>query len=401
MKFLNNILNSKKGFVLLYAILIIGLILALTFSITNITIKERKLSRLSEESFSAFFAAESGMECALYWDLKDSESWFRYDPTEPGGRNITCNGQTFTVGNEEGEVNEMEILFSDSSNSSVVVVDKSVEDSTSLLSSGYSVDDSTVGSGVERGISVKYGDEVDDFEGQCEAFDLILVLDNSGSIEAVNLDGDNEQELLKDAAKKIVNNEKNILAEDSFKMGIVSFDYGADLREGLTIEKDNLENAIDSLSFPGNTNMEAGLFIAQNEVLSSRARNDAKDIVVLITDGETNQCIMGKEKYNHDVDPSVHQVDDGISAYDFDCNDSLAKDSAEDVATDLYNQDVTVIVVGVGVTNQYANYLRQKIASKPNDYEGVEKFEDLEKLLKKFDCSYFMRAVSNVEREEF
>ena len=78
MKELANILNSKKGFILLYAILIMSMLIALAVSITNITIKERQLSRYGEESLSAFFAAESGMECALYWDMK--QSWVHVFP---------------------------------------------------------------------------------------------------------------------------------------------------------------------------------------------------------------------------------------------------------------------------------------------------------------------------------
>ena len=67
---------------------------------------------------------------------------------------------------------------------------------------------------------------------------------------------------------------------------------------------------------------------------------------------------------------------------------NTAKDNAEDVAKELHEADVTVVTVGVGVTPTYADYLKNKIADKPGNYE-------------KFDCSYFMRAVSNLEREEF
>lgn len=411
MKSLNNILNSKKGFVLLYAVLIMGLLLALTFSITNITIKERKLSRFSEESFSAFFAAESGMECALYWDLKDDESWFRYDPTEPGGRDITCNGQTFRVGKEESGVDEMTIVFPDFSNSSVVVVDKSVPGNTSLLSSGYNVVDSTVGSGVERGISVKYGDVVEDVSLDCD-FDVLLVLDNSGSILPFG-------SLLKSAATSTIENGAN----SKFRMGLVSFDSGAKLlnEEGLIalkpgnpgkINRKKLNDAIESLTFPGGTNMEAGLFIAQQEFLSSRNRPNARDVIVLVTDGETNQCVehtvdeYGEKRYKH-TDPIITDGDDGVHDYNYSCDNTFetdnnvvnAADNAARVAAELHEQEVMVVVVGVNVTPAYATYLKDIISY--DNYVEVASFADLKEKLGKIDCSYFSRAVSGMRREEF
>ena len=394
MKRLKSILNSKKGFVLLYAILIMSMLLALTLSITDLTMKERKLSRFGEESFSAFFAAESGMECALYWDMIDDKSWFRHDPiNEPGGRIITCNGKDFLVG--ISDVTEITLVFPGSSNSSVIKVDKdTVEESTSLVVSGYSVADPTSGEGIERGLQIKYGDEVNESDEDC-TFDLVFVLDNSSSIKGAN------QGLLKEAAKKVVNKDENELAEDKFKMSVVSFGYGADLETGLTIEKDDILNAIDSLMFPGWTNIEAGLFIAQEEFLSSRVRDSAPDIIVIVTDGNTNHCINEKDKYDHDTDSSVHRNNDGDCAYAFDCADSIAQDTAEAVAAELHGQNVTIVAVGVGVTPTYANFLKQKIADKPQNYEKVENFDDLDNIFDKFDCSYFIRAVSGLERDYF
>ena len=381
MKELKNILNSKKGFILLYAILIMSILITLAVSITNITIKERQLSRYGEESLSAFFAAESGMECALYWDLKQEESSFRYDPTEPAGRSITCNGQTFQVGTTTKTIIKLNLVGSD--NSSIIIVDKSVTDKTSLIAHGYSVEDPTGEYGVERGLRVQYGDTIDESDEQCDAFDLIFVLDNSGSISGA------ERGLLKDAAKKVVNKDENELAEDKFKMGVVSFGTSAELEVGLTTIKDDILNAINSLTFPGMTNIEGGLFVAKHEFLAN-GRDDAHNVVVIITDGATNQCISGEAGYDHDV---------GVIG-GFNCGGTNAKNNAEAVATELHEQDVAVVAVGVGITASYANFLRQKIADRPDNYEKVDNFDDLDDLLKKFDCSYFMRAIGEIERVE-
>jgi len=59
----------EQGFTLLYAMIISSLVLATTLSIVNVAIKQKNISGLSQESQVAFYAANSGLECALYWAL--------------------------------------------------------------------------------------------------------------------------------------------------------------------------------------------------------------------------------------------------------------------------------------------------------------------------------------------
>lgn len=60
----------KRGFTLLLAVLISGILLALGFALFNIASKELILSSAARDSQFAFYAADSGIECALYWDAK-------------------------------------------------------------------------------------------------------------------------------------------------------------------------------------------------------------------------------------------------------------------------------------------------------------------------------------------
>lgn len=64
--------NSKAGFTLFIALVVTGLLLAIGFSIGNIVFKQIILSSTGKESQLAFFAADSGAECALYWDRKNA-----------------------------------------------------------------------------------------------------------------------------------------------------------------------------------------------------------------------------------------------------------------------------------------------------------------------------------------
>ncbi len=66
--------KTSAGFTLFYAVLISSLLLAVGIAIFNITYKELILSSGARESQSAFYAADSALECALFWDLKHTGS---------------------------------------------------------------------------------------------------------------------------------------------------------------------------------------------------------------------------------------------------------------------------------------------------------------------------------------
>ncbi len=61
---------TNRGFVLLLAVLVSGILLALGVALYNIASKELILSSSGRDSQFAFYAADSGIECALYWDAK-------------------------------------------------------------------------------------------------------------------------------------------------------------------------------------------------------------------------------------------------------------------------------------------------------------------------------------------
>lgn len=62
--------NDKKGFALLFSVLVSVMVLAVGASIINIALKQVILSGAGRESQFAFYAANTGLECALYWDLR-------------------------------------------------------------------------------------------------------------------------------------------------------------------------------------------------------------------------------------------------------------------------------------------------------------------------------------------
>ncbi|HAO65028.1 TPA: hypothetical protein DCQ44_03560 [Candidatus Taylorbacteria bacterium] len=59
---------KQKGFTILVAVVTAGILLIIAMSIGAIALKEQVLATAGKESQTAFYAADSGMECALYWD---------------------------------------------------------------------------------------------------------------------------------------------------------------------------------------------------------------------------------------------------------------------------------------------------------------------------------------------
>ena len=62
--------NNKKGFALLFSVLVSSLLLTIGLSIFSIALKELAISTATRQSVHAFYAADSGREYAKYRDLK-------------------------------------------------------------------------------------------------------------------------------------------------------------------------------------------------------------------------------------------------------------------------------------------------------------------------------------------
>ena len=59
-----------KGFTLFFALLVSSLALAIGVAIYDITVRELQLSNTATQSQYAVYAADTGAECALYWEYK-------------------------------------------------------------------------------------------------------------------------------------------------------------------------------------------------------------------------------------------------------------------------------------------------------------------------------------------
>ena len=80
------------GFTLLLAALISSIVLVLGASIFGIAQKELTLSSIGRDSQFAFYAADTGAECALYWDIRH-----QYFAPTPPSETPMCDEETLAM----------------------------------------------------------------------------------------------------------------------------------------------------------------------------------------------------------------------------------------------------------------------------------------------------------------
>ncbi|MDP3735564.1 MAG: hypothetical protein Q8R39_04010 [bacterium] len=86
---------TSCGFTLLFAVLTSSLLMIIGFSVFRLTLKEAQLTTTVKDSQRAFYVADVGIECALYWDFQTVRSAF--DPTDTVPHDIECIGVSHTI----------------------------------------------------------------------------------------------------------------------------------------------------------------------------------------------------------------------------------------------------------------------------------------------------------------
>ena len=146
---------KKSGFVLLLAMLVSSLLLSIGLAVFNITIKQVTLASAGRESQFAFYVADTGIECALYWDIQHGAF------AVSSASDIMCNEQTFSVGGSGFDVPmTFTINFPPDLYCAIVSVTKTDlgggATRTIIESRGYNTCDTSNTRRVERAIRVRY-----------------------------------------------------------------------------------------------------------------------------------------------------------------------------------------------------------------------------------------------------
>ncbi len=161
--------KNEKGFVILFTVLISSIILAIALGISSIAYKEVVLSSAAKESQYSFFAADTGAECALYWDIQ--QNVFGATPNTPA---VQCNGISPNFSSGSSSPFAFTLSLNNDESCAKVTIDKNVPADplnplstatlTQIRSLGYNAPCAVVESGtltgyekiVERAIGIDY-----------------------------------------------------------------------------------------------------------------------------------------------------------------------------------------------------------------------------------------------------
>lgn len=165
--------HRNRGITLFISVVIMSILLFVSFAAVNIAFKSSLFASSGKDSQYAFYAADAGMECAIFWDSKSDPSKFDVttsgSPINCGGHSMS-NGQTIsgttTVttliggGGASNRTSKFGFVMDQGTNSvqycAIVTVTKNADGSTYINSRGYNTCDTANPKRLERGIEVTY-----------------------------------------------------------------------------------------------------------------------------------------------------------------------------------------------------------------------------------------------------
>lgn len=158
-------MRNQKGMTMFIAVVVMSILMLISLTVMNITIKSSLFANIGRESQFAFYAADAGLECALYWDSKFDPGKFN---SVTSGSPINCGNASISNGSNISGTTTATTQIGASSfsvfgfnlNSTpycvIVTVEKRLSDGkTYIKSRGYDVCDQNPRR-VERGIEINY-----------------------------------------------------------------------------------------------------------------------------------------------------------------------------------------------------------------------------------------------------
>lgn len=153
--------TPQKGFTLLIAVILTSVLLSVGLALLDVAYKQVVLSSTAKQSQTAFYAADSALECALYWDQQ--EGAFAYGSPSSS---VSCTGVSFPVTasiSNNVQKATFSVSCSGGGTSAVVEVYKASGGATCsngktscIYANGYNTCDTTNPRRIERGLKVVY-----------------------------------------------------------------------------------------------------------------------------------------------------------------------------------------------------------------------------------------------------
>lgn len=152
-------IRHNSGFTLFIAMVVMATLLVISTGIVNLALKQSAIAGSSRDSQEAFYAADTGMECALFWDIKNPSGQTAFATST--GSTIYCNedannpsNQWVVGGSSVSVINK--ITFLPDPYCAIVTVTKNADGSTLVQSLGYNTCDSASSRRVERAVKASY-----------------------------------------------------------------------------------------------------------------------------------------------------------------------------------------------------------------------------------------------------
>lgn len=149
--------TTKSGFAMLFTVLVISIIMSLAIGIANVTFKQNLLSSIAKDSLIAFYAADAGVECGLYYDF--TVGLFPKDlPVASAPDTLACGNNTLSKVSDMSYTNYIvyrENITDANKPCRNLVFDKTDATVSLVQSRGYSVCNNTPRQ-VERALEVRY-----------------------------------------------------------------------------------------------------------------------------------------------------------------------------------------------------------------------------------------------------
>ncbi len=162
--------NNQSGVTLFVAVVIMSILLFISFAVTNIAMKGTIFATSGKDSQIAFYAADAGIECAIYWDSPDPS---KFDPAVSGSP-ISCGGVSLVSGAAISGTSTLTLIGGGGANRTstfgftldyglnsvpycvIVTVTKNLNGTTYIKSRGYNTCDTSNPRRIERGVEVTY-----------------------------------------------------------------------------------------------------------------------------------------------------------------------------------------------------------------------------------------------------
>lgn len=151
--------RPQRGFALLLAVILASVALSIGLALLDVAYKQVVLASSAKQSQTAFYAADSVMECVLYYDQQ--QDTFDYS-TEPTSGAISCNGQGVSYTATTGASPRVTTLTvpcpaaQGGGTAGIAKVYKSSNAATQIFTTGYNTCDASNTRRIERGLKVTY-----------------------------------------------------------------------------------------------------------------------------------------------------------------------------------------------------------------------------------------------------